>query len=183
MTDSDGRESYGRASRAQGKRTTVRHQFGTGSTASIKTIRVLGKTEPTNIERERENLLMQMLRGDANPWESKFVRFMWLLRGEDHGLLTQQYQSLACYSTTYSKLNVSQKEVVNAMLSGQPIVIAHGTFRCIISTCQSANTSGAGRAPWYWEDDYHGSCYGAVATTAQSSVHYRTFQRRSEEHR
>jgi hypothetical protein len=126
MTDDQGRERYGRASRAQGKTTTVRYQSGASSSAPIKSIRVLGKTEPTNIERERETLLMRMLRGDANPWESKFVRFLWLLRREDHGALIQHYPSPFCYSTTYSTLNTSQKDLVDAMISGRPIVIAHG---------------------------------------------------------
>lgn len=78
---------------------------------------------------------MQMLRGDKNPWMSLFVRLLWLPKADDRALLGLKpdvQQDIPSIFPTSVRLNTSQRQVVVAMMSERPVVIAHGKYwHCI----------------------------------------------------
>ncbi|THU84369.1 P-loop containing nucleoside triphosphate hydrolase protein [Dendrothele bispora CBS 962.96] len=135
VTDEQGREHQGRASGVRGKKTSIKFDSGQQQpTGPIRNIRVIGLDEPTNAEKARKLVLLKALRGDVNLIDCDFIRFLWFptpddlndsrMLSKEVGYEDEHYQPQIDPFT--SNLNDSQREVVKAMISCQPMIIVHG---------------------------------------------------------
>ncbi|KAK0216388.1 P-loop containing nucleoside triphosphate hydrolase protein [Armillaria fumosa] len=122
LTTSDGNEFKGSPTNAHGKRTNINVSGPFhGKVAGVK---VFGRERATNAEKARDMLLLRVLQGDCHIRQSKFVRMLWFPNKEDKKkLVTSNAQTP---SICAGKLNESQREVVSAMMSSQPLVLVHG---------------------------------------------------------
>lgn len=129
MTNEHGDEIIGRASRAEGKTTTVLLKQG-ALKGHVTRIRIVGREELTSSERARDEFVLLLLKGKCALEESSFIRDVWFpsipatkapvcipARGLNSNHITKA-------------LSQSQRRVIDSMLSDEvPVVIAHGQYR------------------------------------------------------
>lgn len=128
MTDSNGREYVGSAKGIKGRTTNIQCKGGK-MTASLQSVKVIGRQELTNSEKARDELILLLLQGRKTLRNSPFIRSIWFLRWKklkNRDGSTDFSQAEARALTQQMGLNPSQQEVGLAMVSGPPIVIAHG---------------------------------------------------------
>ncbi|KAH9925856.1 P-loop containing nucleoside triphosphate hydrolase protein, partial [Epithele typhae] len=91
---------------------------------SIVSVRVVGREEATNAERARDGFIFRALRGETRPLASAhFVNALWFTEGQAKVQKRQRDGA----SVFHPRLNGSQKEVVEAMLDPEEmLVVAHG---------------------------------------------------------
>ena len=128
MTDFNGREYVGRAKGVKGRTTNIQCKDGK-MTTSLQSVKVIGRQELTNSEKARDELILLMLQGRKTLRNSPFIRSIWFhrwkkLNNKDGSADVSQAEARAM--TQRMGLNPSQQEVGLAMVSGPPIVIAHG---------------------------------------------------------
>ena len=130
MTDSNGREYVGSAKGVKGKTTNIKCKEGK-MTASLQSVKVIGREELTNSEKARDELILLLLQGRKSLRNSPFIRSIWFLRWKklnNRDGSADVSQAEARELTQQMGLNPSQQDVGLAMLSGPPIVIAHGEY-------------------------------------------------------
>lgn len=98
-------------------------------TGSLQSVKVIGRQELTNSEKARDELILLLLQGQKTLRNSPFIRSVWFprwkqLKNRDGSADVSQAEARAL--TQQMGLNPSQQEVGLAMVSGPPIVIAHG---------------------------------------------------------
>ncbi|THH13352.1 hypothetical protein EW146_g6849 [Bondarzewia mesenterica] len=121
----------GRATRTQGKQTTVR--ITKAIQGDVKRIRVHGREELTNAENAQYQFISFVLRGRVKlNQSSNFIKLVWFSIVSHPNLKGGVGIGRSMPSTalqTLDKLNDSQREVVEVMLSGEggkSLVIVHG---------------------------------------------------------
>ena len=100
-------------------------------TASLQSVKVIGREELTNSEKARDELILLLLQGRKSLRNSPFIRSIWFLRWKklnNRDGSADVSQAEARELTQQMGLNPSQQDVGLAMLSGPPIVIAHGEY-------------------------------------------------------
>jgi regulator of nonsense transcripts 1 len=129
MTNANGDEFIGRAQQAKGKTTTVQLHRGNLS-GTVERVRIIGREELTGSERARDEFILLVLRGERS-LDVPFICFLWfpsLKNLPNPKAIT--IDDMARYPSA-ARLNGSQREVIQAMLSDQnPLVIAHGEIEC-----------------------------------------------------
>ncbi|CDO72684.1 hypothetical protein BN946_scf184985.g104 [Trametes cinnabarina] len=108
--------------RAVGRKTQL--QFLKGSrvpVGDIKTVRVLGREEPTSSELARNEFFSNLLHGTTVLDNSDFIRLVWFSSGK------RVKAKKAAQNEQFSSLNRSQRVVATAMIENkEPLVIVHG---------------------------------------------------------
>ena len=186
-----GKQVVGHAVRAEGKETGVKiTQGGFRGVASIKSVRVVGREEQTNAERARDAFVLRALKGAfTSLTESPFVKMLWFPdpTPRDRGAARRasvspridddQEDEGERFGDVFNGLNPSQKGVVRAMWSTEPLVVAHGMF--LIPRISGIYADAPTRSSWNRENVYHrGSARGAEGDMGNRAV-----KRRSQEHR
>lgn len=90
----------------------------------MQTVRVVGRQDPTNSERARDEFLLHILQGKKTLRNSTFIRRLWFPSHRKH---RSGNRIQAPPGPLYiPDLNDSQVEAVSAMVSEDPLVIVHG---------------------------------------------------------
>ncbi|KAF9066201.1 P-loop containing nucleoside triphosphate hydrolase protein [Rhodocollybia butyracea] len=126
VTSKDGTTHKGNAVKAHGRTTMVQFQKTLGD--KLESVRVVGLDQPTTSEQARDAFLLRILQDQDKLLDSEFVRYIWFPNREDTALLDDRSAlSLNSSLTTYvMHLNNSQRNVVAAMVSHDPIIVVHG---------------------------------------------------------
>ncbi|RDB17534.1 hypothetical protein Hypma_001245 [Hypsizygus marmoreus] len=106
MTNEAGQEFFGRPGGARGKNTSITFT-GKQLSGPLQKVRVIGRPEPTNSEKARDELLLLVL------------------QGQDRNVANEITPESAAQSK-FPSLNPSQAQVASAMISSISLVIAHG---------------------------------------------------------
>lgn len=134
MTDASGREYTGQARRSDGRTTGIRFAGPIlSSHETLKSVRVIGRPEPTNAEKAREEMLLLVLQRQKFLRNSLFIRLLWFpsRRGQD---ATHNGNTDRTAAAVHIPLNDSQLEAVQVMTSEAPLVIIHGGSMCYCQT-------------------------------------------------
>ncbi|CAA7262308.1 unnamed protein product [Cyclocybe aegerita] len=111
MTDEHGREYTGNAKGAKGKRTTIRMHDKSRNIGALSTVKVLGRQEPTNPEKARDELLFLLLTSRKDLRNSAFVRSLWFPSWKD------MHEPPDTVDEVYAG---------SAMVGERSVVVAHG---------------------------------------------------------
>lgn len=148
FSNSDGTTSYGQAIKAEGKATTVQLVRGRIS-GTVESVRVIGREEPTNAERARDEFLLRLLRGEISLADSELIQLLWFPTPVVLSRLGAK-QRLSSSVFSHLGLNPSQEQVANAMILGAgPLVIAHGSLIYVILGSNASSSLDLLRATWY----------------------------------
>ncbi|TFK29531.1 hypothetical protein FA15DRAFT_582319 [Coprinopsis marcescibilis] len=126
ITMASGREYTTRAVGMQGKKTTLGAVQLSGGIASI---RVVGRQELTSSERALEHLLLTTLQGLKSFQQSPFIRLFWFPTWKRFKPPPESFRlNSSAYNTVMdvANLNVSQKKVIDTLVSSERAVIVHG---------------------------------------------------------
>ncbi|KAF8994638.1 P-loop containing nucleoside triphosphate hydrolase protein, partial [Cyathus striatus] len=127
VTNEAGKEYIGRAYYAKGKMTTIRPMAKTSFAGTAKSIRVVGREEPTNSEKAQSELLLLLLRGERDLRTSVFTRNLWFPKWKAIKKdLTADCGDFGKELLFEIRLNPSQMRAAEAMVSGTPLVVTHG---------------------------------------------------------
>ncbi|CCM06043.1 uncharacterized protein FIBRA_08289 [Fibroporia radiculosa] len=122
----DGKTIYGQAIRAEGKSTTIKVTEGRFR-RGIGSIRVVGREEPTNAERARDEFILRVLYGEASLSRSLLIQMLWFPSALGPAQCNITQKSTPENISTERELNASQARVVESMISlTSPLVIVHG---------------------------------------------------------
>ena len=110
-----------------GKTTTIKlndHSFE----GNVQNVRVIGRQEPTNSEKARDEFFLHVLQGKKSLRNSTFIRRLWFPSHRKHrsGNRTGTQNSVTPLYRNIAALNPSQNEAVSTMVSEEPLVIVHG---------------------------------------------------------
>ncbi|KZT04829.1 P-loop containing nucleoside triphosphate hydrolase protein [Laetiporus sulphureus 93-53] len=125
IRDKSGRTIYGQATKASGKTTHIAISRGTYR-GGVESIHVVGREEPTNAERARDEFILCLLRGQAY-LDSRFIDAFWFPNSRK--VYRMGLEELVSNSKRFERrnLNPSQTKVADAMISEQEaVVITHG---------------------------------------------------------
>ncbi|KAG6831111.1 hypothetical protein H0H87_006136 [Tephrocybe sp. NHM501043] len=120
MTNESGQEFCGQARGAKGRTTSIRFTER-AFTGTLTKVRVFGPPPLTNPEKARDELVRDVLQGQAS-LGTLFIKLLWFFSRKIHNFGTL---SAAGYAR-FPKLNESQESVASRMLSDEPILVAHG---------------------------------------------------------
>ncbi|KAF9558500.1 P-loop containing nucleoside triphosphate hydrolase protein [Agrocybe pediades] len=125
-----GNEYIGNAQAAKGKKTTIKVQGNMGK-SQLASVTVIGRQEPTNPERARDELIHRLLINQTDLRRSPFIRAVWFPKWKNTTLDNEDCaDGLGArdphFEAVVSTLNDSQKHVVSEMIFGQHIVVTHG---------------------------------------------------------
>ncbi|PPR01820.1 hypothetical protein CVT24_001684 [Panaeolus cyanescens] len=129
LTDSSGKEHWGKAAAAKGKTTTIQLQASPAGGLKFEKVRVYGRQEALNHEKARDALVIRLLTRDKTLRDAPFIRALWFpkwkptffVRG-DGGVDEDQ----ATVILRDVRLNQSQRSATLSMVSADPVVIVHG---------------------------------------------------------
>ena len=120
-----------------GKRTTVKAvgALNRRVETSCKTVRIHGREEPTNAEFAQYWFLLDALRGKLQLRSaSSFIELLWLPKsGRKEELKMTPPRLSHQHRGDLGKVNDSQRRVIEAMLSEEPLVIVQGMYDILIS--------------------------------------------------
>ncbi|KZT04827.1 P-loop containing nucleoside triphosphate hydrolase protein [Laetiporus sulphureus 93-53] len=125
IRDKSGRTIYGRATNASGKTTHIEISRGTYR-GEVESIHVVGREEPTNAERARDEFILRLLRGQVY-LDSRFIDVFWFPGPSIMADVRLANTSASNSHLEHVQLNESQRTVTNAMVLGsQSVIITHG---------------------------------------------------------
>ncbi|KAK0237347.1 P-loop containing nucleoside triphosphate hydrolase protein [Armillaria nabsnona] len=122
LTTSDSHKFKGSPTNIHGKQTNI--NVSGPFHGKVTSVKVFGRERVTNTEKAHNMLLLRTLQGECHIRQSKFMRMLWFPSNEDKKDLVAS--SAQTSSIFVGKLNESQWEVVLAMISTWPLVLAHG---------------------------------------------------------
>jgi hypothetical protein len=123
LTNESGGEFTGRARTSSGKTTNIKLTDRSFS-GNVQKVRVIGRQEPTNHEKSRDEFLLHVLQGQKSLRNSTFIRRLWFPSPRKHRSGKRPQTQTA--PLQLPSLNESQNEAVSEMVSEEPLVIVHG---------------------------------------------------------
>jgi len=124
LIDGEGNEFVGDARKARG-RTTMIHS-NNQLPDSLRSIRVIGRPEPTSAEKAADELLLFLLQGKATLRKSLFIYEIWFPPMLRHRR-TSVDENPKLFA--FPGLNESQANAATAMITSSPeLVVVHGKF-------------------------------------------------------
>jgi regulator of nonsense transcripts 1 len=128
MANTSGQEFTGRAEGVQGRVTDIKFDHA-ALTGELAAVRVVGKEEPTNSEKARDEFILLAFRGEPKVTDARFIRLLWFLDSEERGELASP-ATRGTIATRVPGLNTSQMRTLDRMTSTMPIVIVQGECVC-----------------------------------------------------
>ena len=125
LTNENGREFTGRARGAVGKTTTIKINDQSFE-GRVQNVRVVGRQEPTNSEKARDEFFLHVLQGKKTLRNSTFIRRLWFPSRRKHRSGNHTQIPVEPPYRNIPDLNPSQNEAVSMMVSEEPLVIVHG---------------------------------------------------------
>ncbi|KAI0764284.1 P-loop containing nucleoside triphosphate hydrolase protein [Trametes elegans] len=118
----NGGEGHATTQRHRGKTTTLKLRSGK-LPQEVKSVRVMGRGDPTCAELCRDIFVGQLLCGNMSLTRSSFIRLLWFPKGKQR----REAEISPAEEPQFADLNPSQRRVSAAMISdNKPLVIAHG---------------------------------------------------------
>ncbi|KAF9033215.1 P-loop containing nucleoside triphosphate hydrolase protein [Panaeolus papilionaceus] len=129
LTDSSGKNHWGKASSAKGKTTTIALQNRPVTDLEFDKVRVYGRSAALNHEKARDTLVMHLLTGVKSLRDAPFICALWFpkcnptffIRGRG-GVSAAQAEIIL----RDVRLNDSQKRAALSLVSQDPLVVVHG---------------------------------------------------------
>ncbi|KAF9054004.1 hypothetical protein BJ165DRAFT_679848 [Panaeolus papilionaceus] len=136
LTDSSGKEHWGKASSASGKMTTIALQNRPVGDLAFDKVRVYGRSAALNHEKAKDALVIRLLTRVKSLRDAPFIRALWFpkwkatffIRGG--GAVSAAQAEILLRGV---RLNDSQKRAALSMVSEDPLVVVHGTSLEVLS--------------------------------------------------